>query len=667
MEVSELKNICDERGIKRIAMVDDVFDVPDKDYLDRNEYHKFQERYNSDQKLKRTVTWVSGMNAPELPHFDDLSEEALSPLWRSLWKSRINGRKLNKEHFSALKNLFQNHGHDVLGMLDTVVELLSLFRDHLGKSVTVHGTDFEADEVAKAEIVLVDYFLGQGFDKKEEYLRKSSQVVKDVVAVARSKNRAIPSFLLVSSRPQEIDIEEFRNCAELMKSRFRFFPKESLNTFRVEDMISLHDLIDASNHTEKIERLIEDWWKGANESANSVREQMLRLDVSDFVYLDCFRLMPEGTSIANYLRWFLTALLNAEITSKLRKSLWQDADTLKLFSLVDESGYLDQTTLVKTFDGPSDIIAYSYVNILFDKTRGAGNYAFPKQLPGYDLVEGDLFVCPKSRKKKSYENTEVRLVMTPSCDLIPRVGNKEPSAKSVLLLPGILNKVNHQDKESNFVKDFFVRVPVDDEEQFFRIKWDFNNPISIDWSEMCKEGPGKNFKRLGRVRDFYFHKIKEKFTNHFTRIGINPAPLLPHPRSGEVFIKNGRKNFKSVMKFSSKDLFVWQIGPVQVVTTPKKKPENKDLYQASRHFLDRLTNTLKEVAQSEDANLVLSANCSLNHLKNMQTCIDILKPMLPGVRGDGKVIEFKKAIRNSELDTNNLRSRANLLVVTFFD
>ena len=447
MEVTELKNICDERKIKKIAMVDDVFDVPAQNYLDRDQYSNFRRRYNPDRELKRAVTWVSGMNAEELPRFEDLSEDILNPLWKSVWKSRINGRRLKAEHSAALENLFLKHSHNVLGMLDTVVKLLSLFRNHLGKSVTVHGTDFEADEVAKAEIVLVDYFLGQNLDK-DEYLRRASQVVKDVVAAARSKNRTIPSFLLVSSRPQEIDIEEFRDCAELMKSRFRFFPKESLNTFRVEDMINLHDLIDASNHTEKIERLIEDWWKGANESASSVREQMLRLDVSDLVYLDCFRLMPEGTSIANYLRWFLTALLNAKITSNLTKSLWQDADTLKLFSVVDESGYLDQNTLVKTFDGPSDIIAHAYGNILFDKTRGAENYAFPTQLSGCDLVEGDLFVCPKGQKQKSYEDAEVRLVMTPSCDLIPRVGNKEPSAKSVLLLPGILNKGNHENKRA---------------------------------------------------------------------------------------------------------------------------------------------------------------------------------------------------------------------------
>ena len=219
------------------------------------------------------------------------------------------------------------------------------------------------------------------------------------------------------------------------------------------------------------------------------------------------------------------------------------------------------------------------------------------------------------------------------------------------------------------MKDFFVRVPVDDEEQFFRIKWDFNHPISVDWSEMCKEGPGKNFKRLGRIRDFYFHKIKEKFTNHFTRIGIAPAPLLPHPRSGEVFIKNGKKAFKSVMKFSSENLFVWQIGPVRVVTRPGKKPEDKDLYQASRPFLDQLTNILNNVVQSEDTNLAVSAKCSIEHLENMQTCIDILKPMVPGpgVRGDGKAIEFKKAIKNSELNRNDLKSEANLLIVTFLD
>ena len=371
--------------------------------------------------------------------------------------------------------------------------------------------------------------------------------------------------------------------------------------------------------------------------------------------MDCFRLTHEGTSIANYLRWFLTASLNARVTGKLTKNLWNDAASLKLFSIVDDEGNVDQNTLVKTFDGPSDGIAQAYGDILFDETRGADGCAFPAQLSGYDLVEGDLFVSPKGQNGEDYEGAEVRLVITPSSDLLPRIPNQPPSVKSVLLLPGILKKVRQEDKKNNFAKDFFVRVPGRDEGQFFQVKWDFDNPISVDWTKMCKEGPGQKFKRLGCIRDLYFHKVRDEFANHFTRIGTRVGPLLPHPRSGEVLIKVSG-GFKSIMEFSSEDQFVWEIGPV--------RPNRKYFYQVSRKFISNLLKVL-DTLQSENTDLKEPAKLSIKHLSKMQTYMDLLKPMISGVeRGESRVIEIKKSSENPEPKPS---SNCKLLVITFID
>ncbi len=667
MEVSELKNICDERGIKRIAMVDDVFDVPDKDNLDRGQYNSFRQAYNSDQKLRKAVAWVSGVNIEKLPRFEDLNEEMLDPLWVSVWKPRINGRRLRAKYSTILHNLFQEHGDDVLGMLEGVVKFLSLFRNCLEKSVTVYGTDFEANEVAKAQIVVIDYFLGQDLTM-DECLKETSRVVESIVAAARLKSRPTPSFLLVSSRPQEIDIEKFRNRARLMKSRFRFFSKEALDVScvkNVENIVNLHDLIDASDRTEKVERLIEDWCKGASEAINAVCEQMLELDVSDLVYLDCFRLTHEGTSIANYLRWFLTASLSARVTGKLTKNLWEEAATLKLFSVIDGGDHVDPSTLVKTFDGPSDAIAYAYGEILFDETRGTGNCVFPAELPGDDLVEGDLFVRPKGKNRRSYKNAEVRLVMTPSCDLISRADDENPSAKSVLLLPGTLNKISREDERNNFAKDYFVHVLENGEKHLVKIEWDFTRPISVDWPKMRDEGPGKGFKRLGRVRALYFHGLRDKFADHFTRIGTEVAPLFPHSRSGEVLMRvvnSKKKQFEPVMSFTSAERFLWEIGPILENSSRSKKVY---VYQGSRKFVSELVDALDRL-RIEKPELAESVERSFNRLREVETRIDIRRPMKPGLRGKGEVVEFLKPRKRSD-PTSSLKSKGDLIIIPFAD
>lgn len=667
MSVAELRNICEERKIKRVAMVDDVFDIPSPAGLDRHRYSEFRTRYNSDPNLKKSVHRISGTEIKNLPSFDDLSDEDIEPLWRSTWRPKIGGRKLNANHTSVLQDLFQGHDDDALGMLDTVVKLLELFRDELKTSVTVHGTDSDADEISSAQIVIVDYFLGFNLSS-EKSLDKASQVVLDVIDAARRKSRSIPSFLLVSSHPRDIDIEEFRKRSGLMQSRFRFFSKKALRADSVEDMINLHDLVDGSDRTERIERLIKDWRRGASDAINEVSDLMLKLDLSDLVYLDCFRLTHEGTSIGNYLRWFLTALLNAGVTSKLTADLWRKADVLKLFSVTDESGRLDRTTLTKTFDGPSDVIAHAYGDILFDETRGTGACAFPGPLATYDLIEGDLFVRPKGKDRKRYQGAEVRLVLTPSCDLRPRVQSEPPSARSVLLLPGTLNRMDSEHENNNFAQADFVRVQERGEWRLLQIKWDYRHPISVDWKEMCDNGPGKGFRRLGRIRELYFHKVRNEFTNHLVRIGTEVAPLYPLPRSGEVYIAVGsgtNRRFEPVMCFSSEDRFVWEIGPVPVVGS-----KGKYVYQTSRDFIRKLSESL-EYLSKQKPDLSEAAKCSIAQLRNMRTYMDLVKPMIYGPRGENSTVEIRKTVKRSDYQAQQrkgkVKSAARLLIVTFID
>lgn len=662
MSVAVLKDLCQERNIKKIAMVDDVFDVPSPNGLDRVRYSKFRQSYNSDPNLRKALARVSGMTSVEtLPSFDDLGEEELEILWKSTWKQQLGGRKLRENYAQALRELFQGHQYNVLEMLDTVIELLSLFRDDLipNGSVTVHGTDYDADMVARGQIVLIDYFLGEDLSATEA-LEKTVEVVSNVVRAARQAGRPAPSFLLVSGRPEEIDAEKFRKSAQLMKSRFRFFGKNALSSNQIQNLVNLHDLIDASDRTVIIEGLIEDWYKGASKAIDEVRQQMLNLDVSDLVYLDCFRLVYEGTSIGNYLQWFMTAFLNARVTGKLTKKVWHQAESIRLSSIVDEEGHLDNRALIKTFDGPSDVIVHAYGEILFDETRGTADYAFPHRLPGHDLVEGDLFVRPKGRDRKGYEGAEVRLVITPSSDLLPRAPNQPPSGESVLLLPGILKRMEREDKKINLTKVYSVRVKERQEMCLLRVEWDFRRPISVGWAKMRDAGPGIGFKRLGRIRDLYFHKIRDEFANHFSRIGTVVAPLFPHPRSGKVFISTmDGKRFEPVLCFSSADGFVWEIGPVRV----EGNSSEVYVYQASHQFVETLSQTLRGLDQ-EKPELIESFARSLEHLKNIETYMDLLRPMAPGARGTGGSVEFKKATKRSDVKLN---SNAKLLIVPFAD
>lgn len=665
MSTVQLREICEARSVQRVAMVDDVFDTPAPDRLDRNAFTVFRVAYNGDAGLRQAVARVAGRGPERLDGFDDLEERDIGPLWTALYRTKVGGRRLNAAHVQTVRALFEGHGHNLLAMLDLVSELLALFRKDLGRLVTVHGSDYDAAEVAKADIVFVDFFLGQDITR-EQALQLSTAAVSEVAQAARKAGRAPPSFLLVSSRPEEIEIDAFRKQAELMKSRFRFFPKEALTPESIDELVSLHDLVDAANRASVVEGLIDNWRDGARAAVDTVHQRMLELDVSDLVYLDCFRLTHEGVTVANYLRWFLTASLHARVTGELDKSIWRKAEGLRLFDVVDDGGQLDPSTLVKTFDGPSDAIAHAYGDILFDTSRASGDDAFPSPIAAADLVEGDLFVKPRGRDHKGYDGAEVMLVMTPSCDLLPRTKGAAPAAKTVLLIPGRMSLMDDHDMDDAVTKTDldYIRVTERGVPRAFHLQWDHRNPAAIDWSQISTVGVGTGFKRLGRLRELYFHKIRELFANQFTRIGTEVPPLFPRSRRGRVLIsltQGGKTTFEEVAEFTAAEGLVWEMGPVKL-RKPDGKPDPSHLYQGSRKLAKRIIAAL-EAIPAEQAGLRAAADAARAHLAEMPTYMDIMRPMKPGARGRDGCIEFRKAV----LRANEKAPRAgpSIVVVSY--
>lgn len=665
MSTTQLRETCDARAVQRVAMVDDVFDTPDPERLDRGAFTTFRATYNSDAELRRAVARVAGSGPNALGGFDDLEERDIGPLWTALYRTKVGGRRLNAVHAGIVRALFEGHGHDLLAMLDLVTELLLLFRKDLGRLVTVHGSDYDAAEVAKADIVLVDFFLGQDITR-EQALELSTAAVSAVAHAARNAGRAPPSFLLVSSRPEEIEIDAFRKKAELMKSRFRFFPKETLTAESIDELVSLHDLVDAANRASVVESLIDNWRDGARNAVDAVHQRMLELDVSDLVYLDCFRLTHEGVTVANYLRWFLTASLHARVTGELDKAIWRKAEDLRLFEVLNEGGQLDPSTLVKTFDGPSDAIAHAYGDILFDTSRASGEDAFPSPIAAADLVEGDLFVKPRGRDRKGYDGAEVRLVMTPSCDMLPRAKGAVPAAKSILLIPGRMSLMEDHDMDDAVTRADrdYIRVTERGVPQAFQLQWDHKNPAAVEWTQMSTVGVGTGFKRLGRLRELYFHKVRELFANQFTRIGTEVPPLFPRPRRGRVLIsvtQGGKTTFEEIAEFAASEGLVWEMGPVKLRRADGKL-DPSHLYQGSRKLAQRIIAALDAVP-AEQVDLRAAADHGRAQLADMSTYMDLMRPMKAGPRGRDNCIEFRKAVLRANEKTP--KAGPSIVVVSY--
>ncbi|WBO23219.1 hypothetical protein [Sphingomonas abietis] len=672
MTTALLKDACDEHGMNRVAMIDDVFDAPDPKRLDRERYRAFRRIYNDDEVMRRAVSRVAGVAAPELPPFEELQETDLDPVWRAIWKPRVGGRRLAVRTTGLIQELFTGHGHDALGMLDLVIQMLDLFRVDLARTVTVHGTSFDAEELARTDVVLVDFYLGQNLTLAQA-LEKSTDAVAEIVGAARAAGRATPSFLLVSSKAEEIDQKVFRTKAQLMKSRFRLFPKQKLTADNIAELVNLHDLIEASPQAAVVESLVEDWKSGAAKAVDAVFGQMMELDISDLIYLDFFRLTREGVTVGNYLRWFMTSSLAAGVTRELNKGVWASGEKTRLFA-IDEAGLPPQAgPLAKTYDGPTSAIADAYGDLLFDESRGSGPNAFPAPLPANDLVEGDLFVKPKADGGTSLDGAQVLLVMTPSCDLLQRLPNQPPKAGSVLMLPGEMRRIK-RDVDGKVVEQDtdFIRVKEGNSWQTFHLAWRMADPVALSWQEMSTDGPGEGYRRLGRIRELYFHKVREKFAGKLTRIGTEVPPLFPRPKAGKVFVRRTtakNSEYDEVLAVGVDAGELWEFGQVKLAELKDGKIQDGKamlLYQASRGMLERLKAALEAVGEGDDAKHA-AAQDALGLINQMPIYISLVRPLKPGPRGSDGQIEVLAAAETADDPKKQANTRARILVIPLAD
>lgn len=657
MSLDLLRTALDQRNVQKVSIIDDVFDPPMAQKLNRTRYREFRENYNGDVDLRRAIVDSSDAEHNQLPRFDDFDDELLRLFWDALWRHRLSYRTIASRHADLLRDLFDGHDDNPIGVLDEIFELYSLFKNELERTVVVFGTDYEVLDVARSQLVVVDYFLGLSINDAEA-LSELTDAVTMIVRSARDHHLPIPSFLLVSNRdPETVDTEGFRRESRLMRSRFGFFRKRDLHADRTTHMVSLYDLIESSDRTARIEALVHDWDRATGEASRAVSEMMLNLDVADLVYLDHFRLTHEGISIGIYLRWFLTAALSAKVTSKLTKELWIRGQQPGFFSVVDKEA--DSAALLPTtFSGPSDSVADIYGEILFDESRGRGASAFPEELVSTDLVEGDLFVLPRDDEQVHYNNANVLLVMTPSCDLRPRAPHVRPTARNVLLLPGKLKLVTRETKGSSLADADYVRVQDGGKFLLLQVTWEHDRPLSKTWSEMTSNGPGPGYVRLGRIRDLYFHKVRDQFIHNLSRIGTEIAPLLPHAKDGKVSIR-GRGGSRVIIKeFSSSERLLWELGPVRV----RDKSDPVYVYQASRKFVDLVSESLEDLVEKNAEHSVCIREC-ISVLQDMDTYMDLIRPSREGNRGPAGKVQLK-AIRR---DGGEGRSQAILLILVYRD
>jgi hypothetical protein len=491
-------------GIKKVAIVDDVFDTPTIGSHQHGAllmFLKSGETARVRAKIDKLVWDTAIADIGIADHDSDNVAEVLEKLY---------------ETFVLGDNTCDPAGMFAIARsanLEFLQPLLELLRSCESLDIKTFGSAPRAiGEHEMPDLVLVDLYLNPEISPVEE-----PNQIEAVAAVDKSMTRVRhlllkdPAIILMSSHGEngkrEADSYRSRLNDRVYGSRFGFVDKGQVrkdqnHSFKIEGAANdtLLDIFQTYEFGKALSEASTRWLESAKKAVDTMGKDVRSLQLKEIAYLIQFRLAAEGQSLEEYLEWFFgEALLDYVIRAT------DDAHTKKALELS-----LDLTA-VAAIDGgfePTKSVAKMYHRVRVESKRSRARKNFRL---------GDLYWDKiKSR---------VIAVMTPDCDLVLRKNGKKEvrNAEHLLLVPGVVSDL---EKVSASVGDFLM---IGDTPH--NIQWAYKKMFSLPFAGTLEKAgqSGGDLEYLGALRPLYAQEIQANLINHISRVGVAVPPVIGMP------------------------------------------------------------------------------------------------------------------------------------------
>ncbi|MFK4259209.1 hypothetical protein [Agrobacterium tumefaciens] len=488
--MTELNDQLAAAGIKRILIVDDVFDpVPTSSDLaiDGQAWTNFFDDLRKPDRsvLEEIFAEYAKTEATELPS----SNAFVAALWNAQARFRA-------EHIDPL---FERYRADMKRDEDYAAQLQTQL-ETLGLECQTAGRDFEA-KVASADLIIIDLFLGSQQDDGAIDLSKS------VLKKAVTRRKSNPPLVLLMSRSGRLEQkrEEFRDQAGLLESGFRIVRKNELAD---SDRLSALLLRFASHRTDflKLAQFLESWETSALSAVARTSGMMRALDLSDYGQVRQLLLSTEGEPTGNYVVDIFDRVLQHEVESEV--------------ALIDAAIQLNAVTSEQYppphLAGSGDLQHLMHKTLFqhSERLRLAG--AEGSKVAFGDVLRLRAGVDPKYSPVSDITANNVLVVLTPACDL-QRLG-----AKRVLFLIGTLKSLGPADWKYD---DGPAKTPVIElDDGRFWIQWDLKFIETLSHMQVNTALEDKLFEHVARLRENHALEIQQKMLSNLGRVGM-PAMM----------------------------------------------------------------------------------------------------------------------------------------------
>ncbi len=505
-QIDNLAERLQQAEITKFVIIDDAYDLPNRDILNSGEIDDFWEIVERDSEMLKELQVYN----PNIQDVEDINDEVIEKLW--------NARgKLNKLDEPCKNCLFPNRlqmWNDVNGIVDHL--------KNLGLESIPIGSEDELPE-DNVKLVFLDYVLNP--TAKGDSGKIATGKAKEIYNKFENDIEK-PFIILMSDKPNaSLQQEDFRKKSGLLKGLFGFVPKAdllnqeklyiSLETWAV-DMPARHN----------IQRFVEALEISVSEASKVFIDKIRDLSFEDYANIQWLSLQQDGQPLGDYMLWLYKSYL---------VYLLHNND-----KVLTEQKKLDGLTFDKYFPSqnpPSAELAEIFKFALTEP--GVGELKIhPRSDPSSKepfLRLGDIFIKSSTQK--------VLMVISPACDLMfaPETEREFPQEMSIFLMPGNLQSID-KNPDNNLTRTELFYY----ENKPFRIVWDNKSVISRKYKDIWTWFESERYLRIARLRTQFALEIQRTFAANLTRVGSPVKPPFWRNADVEVYCQDENKKCKMI-------------------------------------------------------------------------------------------------------------------------
>ena len=534
----KLAKLLEEKGLRGVALVDDVYDPLDKLEFLAGELDDLWALAEASEEaladLERIGHQVSGpeeLTGEVLAAFD--ARRVDCPVFDTVWKASLVGGRVE----GARGPLERLKGH---------------LEDDLGLEVREFGRrEPTANLVAEeSQLLFLDWYLGDvGVPDAQDAGDGTEYKMPNAVKVAVSKAKEIlktwpsgrpkPLIVLMSVHPGlREQADEFCRSSGILRGMFYAVPKGELtDLFNLR--MHMHLFAMSLPAGRRLQTFVNALRVKFKDTETKFLEGISDLSLNDYAYIQSLSLQEDGQPLGDYLLWLFSAYFGQLLFAEALRDERADLDTMTFSDALPSLG------------PPSGRLTELYHCALFDTSVGPVT-AHPQATEKRDteapleqpwLSLGDVFELQANQDQSAstdsaaggkgqiaadaqariVQKPHIFLVINPQCDLAftpePRDRPPDPN-RSILLLSGYLRSVAEPAGEGSKPKTELYRH----DGGSYRIDWDTRKVLAIPhgkFDEWRTQGP---YERVARLRLPFALEVQRAFAADLTRVG---TPVMP--------------------------------------------------------------------------------------------------------------------------------------------